>query len=82
MGHEPVVRPNVDTQTPSRETALLPDFGLPGYDAGDCIAELRVIILRGDFDLGDGIEVRVNHGYALDRILIVGSIELVTSRER
>ena len=50
-------------------------LGLHFDDAGGGLAGFRVVILKGDFGLGDGVEVGVYNDNAEDRILVVGSVE-------
>ena len=50
-------------------------LGLRGYDAGDCLAELGVVVLQRDFGFGHGVQVRIHNDDSENRILVVGSIQ-------
>src|SRR5205807_6378496 len=53
-------------------------LGLGGHYAGDGFAKFRVVVLRGDFRLGDGIQVGVDDNNTEDRILVIRSVQLVS----
>ena len=53
-------------------------FGLRGDQACDCLAELRVESLRDHLHLRYRVNVRVDHGDAVDGFLVVGAVELIT----
>src|ERR1700691_1525858 len=56
-------------------------FGLRCDQPRNGGSELSVVVLRGDLHLGNGIKVGIDDRYTLDRILIVGAIELITGGE-
>src|SRR5580692_11510857 len=57
-------------------------FGLSGDQAGDRLAELRVVVLGGHLHLRDRVNVRVDYGDAVDGILVVRAVELITGGKR
>ena len=60
-----------------RGTALRARLGLHRDDAGGRLAELGVVVLRGDLRLADRLEVRVDDDDAEDRVAVLGAVELV-----
>ena len=50
-------------------------LGLRGHDAGDCLAEFRVIVLQRDLGFGHGIQVGIHHDDPKDRILVVSAVQ-------
>src|SRR5262249_49500343 len=59
--------------------AIATGLGLRGYDAGNGAAKFRIVVLGGDFRLGDRFQCGIDDDDAKNRILIVCSIQLVGS---
>src|ERR1700693_4610249 len=57
--------------------AIAARSGLSCYQPGDGLAEFGIIILRRDFLFRNCVQVRINHSNSDDRILVVGSVQLV-----
>jgi len=54
-----------------------PRLGLHRDHARDRLSELRVVILRGDLRLADGLQVRIYDDDAKNRVAIFGPVELI-----
>ena len=52
-------------------------LGLHRHHAGGRLAELGVVVLRGDLRLADRLERRVDDDDAEDRIAVLGAVELI-----
>ena len=52
-------------------------FGLGGDETGDCLAEFRVVVLRGYLHLRGCVQIGVDDGHPDDRVLVVGAVQLV-----
>src|SRR5262249_2202257 len=52
-------------------------LGLNRNDAGDCLSELGIVILRGDLCFTNRLEVWIDDDYAENRIAIFSAVQLV-----
>ena len=52
-------------------------LGLHGDDAGGRLAELGVVVLRGDLGLADRLEGGIDDDDAEDRVAVLGAVELI-----
>src|ERR1700752_1592124 len=57
-------------------------FSLGRDQSGDGVAEFCIVVLRCYLHLRNGIEIRIDHLYALNRILIFRPIDLVARGKR